>query len=72
MNRIGDFAFLFGSLLLFYFLRSLDFSLVFNLAPYLQSVNLLFMGFQVKSIDVICLFFFFGSMGKSAQIGLHT
>jgi proton-translocating NADH-quinone oxidoreductase chain L len=72
MNRVGDFGFLCGSLLLFYFFRSLDFSIVFSLAPYFQNVDLLFMDFRWKSLDVICCCFFVGSMGKSAQIGLHT
>lgn len=72
VNRIGDFGFLCGSLLLFYFFRSLDFSVVFTLTPYFRDVNLLFMGYQFKSLDVICFFLFLGSMGKSAQIGLHT
>lgn len=72
VNRIGDFGFLCGSLLLFYFFRSLDFSIVFAIAPYFQDVNFLFMGVQYKSLDVICFFLFLGSMGKSAQIGLHT
>jgi NADH-quinone oxidoreductase subunit L len=58
MNRVGDFGFLCGSLLLFYFFRSLDFSIVFTLAPYFQNVDLFFMGLQWKSLDVICLFFF--------------
>jgi NADH-ubiquinone oxidoreductase chain 5 len=45
---------------------------VFNLAPYFQDVNFSLIGFQLSSINVICFCFFFGSMGKSAQIGLHT
>jgi proton-translocating NADH-quinone oxidoreductase chain L len=72
VNRIGDFGFLCGGLLLFYFFRSLDFAVVFVLAPYFQDVIFWFIGFQFKSLDVICSFLFFGSMGKSAQIGLHT
>lgn len=72
INRVGDFGFLCGSLLLFYFFRSLDFSIIFNLAPYLKIIHFSFINFQFKSLDIICFFFFFGSMGKSAQIGLHT
>jgi proton-translocating NADH-quinone oxidoreductase chain L len=72
VNRIGDFGFLCGSLLLFYFFRSLDFAIVFSLAAYLQDINFLFAGFKIKFIDLICIFFFVGSMGKSAQVGLHT
>ena len=72
VNRIGDFGFLCGSLLLFYIFRSLDFSTVFVLAPYFKNINFFFLTFNIKCLDMICLFLFIGSMGKSAQIGLHT
>jgi NADH:ubiquinone oxidoreductase subunit 5 (subunit L)/multisubunit Na+/H+ antiporter MnhA subunit len=42
VNRIGDFGFLCGSLLLFYIFRSLDFSTVFVLAPYFKNINFFF------------------------------
>ena len=32
----------------------------------------LFLGFEVNAIDLICLLLFIGAMGKSAQILLHT
>jgi proton-translocating NADH-quinone oxidoreductase chain L len=72
VNRLGDFGFLCGSLLLFYYFRSLDFSIVFNLVPYFREVYLSFIYFEFKILDVVSLLFFVGSMGKSAQIGLHT
>lgn len=72
INRIGDFGFLIGSLLLFYFFRSLDFSIVFSLSPYFKQITVSFLGINIKCLDIICFFLFLGSMGKSAQIGLHT
>jgi len=57
---------------LFYFFRSFDFSVVFVLAPYFENVSLSLLGFNFKILDLICFFLFLGSMGKSAQIGLHT
>jgi NADH:ubiquinone oxidoreductase subunit 5 (subunit L)/multisubunit Na+/H+ antiporter MnhA subunit len=72
VNRIGDFGFLCGAIVLFYFFRTLDFSIIFVLAPYFKDVTLSFMGLNCKIIDLICFFLFLGSMGKSAQIGLHT
>jgi NADH:ubiquinone oxidoreductase subunit 5 (subunit L)/multisubunit Na+/H+ antiporter MnhA subunit len=69
---VGDFGFLCGSILLFYYFRTLDFSIVFVLAPYIKDITISFIGIQFKSIDLICFFLFLGSMGKSAQIGLHT
>jgi len=38
MNRIGDFGFLVGVLLIFYFFRTVDFATVFVLAPYFTEV----------------------------------
>ena len=65
VNRIGDFGFLCGSLLIFYFFRSLDFSIIFLLSPYFKNLTFLCLG-------IISFFLLIGSMGKSAQIGLHT
>jgi NADH-quinone oxidoreductase subunit L len=50
----------------------LDFSVVFVLAPYFKNITISFLGINLKIVDLICLFLFLGSMGKSAQIGLHT
>ena len=72
VNRIGDFGFLCGSLLIFYFFRSLDFSIIFLLSPYFKNLTFLCLGITYKCLDIISFFLFIGSMGKSAQIGLHT
>ena len=72
VNRIGDFGFLCGSLLIFYFFRSLDFSIIFLLSPYFKNLTFLCLGITYNCLDIISFFLFIGSMGKSAQIGLHT
>jgi len=72
MNRIGDACFLVGIILLFFLFRSFDFSIVFSLVPYFQESYFNILNLKFKILDLICLFLFFGSMGKSAQIGLHT
>jgi NADH:ubiquinone oxidoreductase subunit 5 (subunit L)/multisubunit Na+/H+ antiporter MnhA subunit len=72
VNRIGDFGFLSGALILFYFFRSFDFSIVFVLSPYFQDISFFLCDINIKCLDIICFFLFLGSMGKSAQIGLHT
>jgi NADH-ubiquinone oxidoreductase chain 5 len=72
LNRIGDFGFLCGSLLVFYFFRSFDFSIVFGLSFYFQEVSLTLMSYKFNALEIISFFLFIGSMGKSAQIGLHT
>jgi NADH:ubiquinone oxidoreductase subunit 5 (subunit L)/multisubunit Na+/H+ antiporter MnhA subunit len=72
MNRIGDFGYLCGVILVFYFFRSVDFSLIFVLAPYFTNVSFSFLNWDVYCLDAICFFLFVGSVGKSAQMGLHT
>lgn len=60
VNRIGDIGLLLAMFLLWDLFGSLDFSTIFN------SI------FFSNQIFFICLFLFFGVMGKSAQLGLHT
>ena len=72
LNRIGDFGFLCGVVLIFYFFRSVDFSIVFVLAPFFSETFFVLLGTKYFCLDLICLFLFIGSIGKSAQIGLHT
>ena len=72
MNRIGDFGLLLGILLLFYFVRTVDFSVVFAIAPYFMLKTFSILGFDFEILTCICVFLFVGSIGKSAQLGLHT
>lgn len=72
INRIGDIFLLFACSLIFFYFRTLDFSVVFLLAPYMQFYNINFFFQQVPLLDIICFFFLIGAVGKSAQIGLHT
>ena len=72
VNRVGDFGFALGIFLIFYLFGTVNYSEVFQLIPSVVDKNLNFLGFEVKSIDLICLLLFIGAMGKSAQIFLHT
>ena len=72
MNRIGDFGLLLGILLLFYFIRTVDFSVVFVLAPYFMLKTFSILNYDFEILTFVCFFLFIGSIGKSAQIGLHT
>jgi proton-translocating NADH-quinone oxidoreductase chain L len=71
LNRIGDFGFICGLVLIFYFFRTVDFATVFILTPFFSNIYFIMFGFEFSSLDTICFFLFLGSMGKSAQIGLH-
>jgi NADH-quinone oxidoreductase subunit L len=72
VNRVGDFGFALGIFLIFYLFGTVNYSEVFDLIPQINDKELLFLGFQIKAIDLICLLLFIGAMGKSAQIFLHT
>ena len=72
VNRIGDFGFLCGLVLIFYFFRSVDFSVVFVLSSFFTKITFSIIGFDFFCLNIICFFLFIGSVGKSAQIGLHT
>jgi NADH:ubiquinone oxidoreductase subunit 5 (subunit L)/multisubunit Na+/H+ antiporter MnhA subunit len=73
VNRIGDFGLYFSLLLIFFFFKSFDFGVVFNLSAFLsQSSNVNFLFFSFNGLDLICFFLFLGAIGKSAQLGLHT
>jgi NADH-quinone oxidoreductase subunit L len=62
VNRIGDYAFVLGMVAVFMTFRSLDFSTVFSLSPYVATWNL----------QIIGLMFVIAATGKSAQFTLHT
>jgi len=72
VNRIGDFGFALGIFLIFYLFGTLNYSEVFQQIPQIVDKELLFIGMHIKAIDLICILLFFGAMGKSAQIFLHT
>ena len=64
VNRIGDVGLLLGMFMLFANLGTLDFTLVAANAGTLQ--------FGGAVVTTICLFFFFGCTGKSAQLPLYV
>ena len=72
VNRVGDFGFALGIFLIFYLFGTVNYSEVFQQIPTVIDKNLLFLGFEVNAIDLLCLLLFIGAMGKSAQILLHT
>jgi NADH:ubiquinone oxidoreductase subunit 5 (subunit L)/multisubunit Na+/H+ antiporter MnhA subunit len=72
INRIGDLGLLFALLLIYKYFRTVDFAVVFVLVPYFQEVNIGFFGLSINYLNSVCIFFVFGILGKSAQLGLHT
>jgi NADH-ubiquinone oxidoreductase chain 5 len=72
LNRVGDFALLIAIFSIIFVFNSLDYDIIFTLTPFILDYRVLVINFQINIIDFISIFLFFGAMGKSAQIGLHT
>jgi NADH-quinone oxidoreductase subunit L len=72
VNRIGDFGVYFALLLVFYFFKTFDFSVLFSINYLILNDNINLLFFNINKIDFICFFLFLGTVGKSAQLGLHT
>ena len=72
INRVGDFALLLAIFAIYFVFNSLDYDTVFSLTPLMLDYKILVGGIKIPALDMICLLLFFGAMGKSAQLGLHT
>jgi NADH-ubiquinone oxidoreductase chain 5 len=72
INRIGDFCLLIGMLLIFVNYKAVDYASVAVLTPLLKDRTINFLNFDLHLLSVIGVFLFFGAVGKSAQLGLHT
>ena len=72
MNRIGDFGLALGILTIFYSCKSVNYLVVFSLAPELSNYKIIFLNCQVSTLELICVLLFVGCVGKSAQLFLHT
>lgn len=63
MNKIGDLGLLMGMIIIFIELGGLNYELIFStLSNQNSTINL----------NLVCIFFLLGVIGKSAQFGLHT
>jgi len=72
VNRVADLTFTAGVLCIFYVFNSVNFDVVFAVVPFFQKSTISFFNLPVSPISLIAILLFFGAMGKSAQIGLHT
>ena len=72
VNRVGDFGFAIGIFLIFFFYGTVNYNEVFLITPDLVETQINFLGIECNLITLICIMLFIGSMGKSAQIFLHT
>lgn len=72
VNRVGDFFLLLAIFTIIFSCNSLDYDVVFALAPQLSKYSLIVGSNEIIIIDLVCIFLFLGAMGKSAQLGFHT
>ena len=72
MNRIGDFGLLVGILIIFHYFQTVDFTIISILIPYFIGINIKILNCDINLLFLIASFLFIGSIGKSAQLGLHT
>ena len=72
VNRVADFTLTIGMVAIYFVFQSLDFHVVFPLAPFFVNSTFVFCNYDLPVLTVICSLLFLGAMGKSAQIGLHT
>jgi NADH-quinone oxidoreductase subunit L len=72
LNRVSDLFFTVGILITFYTFKSVEFSTVFGLAPYVATSVVSILGLTVPPVTLITVLLFLGAMGKSAQVSLHT
>ena len=72
VNRIGDFGLALGIFGVFTIFKSVDYATVFAMAPTQVGQQITFLNVDFDAYTVICILLFVGSVGKSAQLGLHT
>lgn len=71
VNRIGDFGIYLAILLLFFVFDTLDFGVIFDSSPGCANMFMEVFGYQTSVLTLVASFIFLGTVGKSAQIGLH-
>ena len=72
VNRIGDFGLAVAIFLIFFFFGTINYEETFQATSQFAEKKILFLGFEINLITLICVFLFIGAMGKSAQFLLHT
>jgi len=72
VNRIGDIGLALGIMLLYLYCKSVDYSTIFSLVPLFKNEFVYFFSYSFNVITLATILLFIGSIGKSAQLGLHT
>ena len=72
INRIGDFGLALGIFLIYLTFNSVDYATVFALTPFFLETKFEIFSLEIYVLNLIGILLFVGSVGKSAQLGLHT
>jgi len=72
LNRVGDRGLSLALFLLYRYGSTLDYSILFAIAPALQQEIVQIGFFSFPLLDLIAFLLRIGAVGKSAQLGLHT
>ena len=72
VNRVGDFGLALGIFAAFFVFGTVQFDALFDAVQAGPDVAMMFWGYEIHAVTLICLLLFMGAMGKSAQLGLHT
>lgn len=72
VTRVGDVGLFLGTLLLFWFVRSVDMRTIFDQIPALLGVTLNIGSLEIPVLPLAGLLLFAGAVGKSAQFPLHV
>ena len=72
VNRVGDFGFVIGIMMLYFLTDSIQFDDIFHSAEQLSQQTIHFLWTDWNALNTACFFLFIGAMGKSAQFLLHT
>ncbi len=72
VNRVGDLGFILGLIFVYTYFDTIMFERIFELAPSMMDVSIVFFDNKLNVIELSCFLLFIGAMGKSAQLFLHT
>jgi NADH-quinone oxidoreductase subunit L len=72
VNRIADVFFTLAIIIIFITFKTTNYTVVFNLIPYMANEKFFFLNILFYKIDIIAFFLFIGAIGKSAQIIFHV
>ncbi|MBP1805890.1 NADH-quinone oxidoreductase subunit L [Rubellimicrobium aerolatum] len=72
VNRVGDFAFLLGIFALYFLTDSIRLDDIFAAVGELATTQITFAWSTFNAAELVAFLLFFGAMGKSAQLFLHT